>query len=33
MGYQTSLMIYCPGAYRFKDFVNRGFVMDILLAG
>jgi di/tricarboxylate transporter len=32
MGYQTSLMIYGHGGYRFKDFVKMGFVPDILLA-
>ncbi len=32
MGYQTSLMIYGPGGYRFKDFVKMGIVLDILLA-
>ncbi|MBL8203724.1 MAG: SLC13 family permease [Blastocatellia bacterium] len=32
MGYQTSLMIYGPGGYRFKDFVRMGLVLDLLLA-
>jgi di/tricarboxylate transporter len=33
MGYQTNLMIYEPGGYRFKDFVRMGIALDILLAG
>lgn len=33
MGYQTNLMIYGPGGYRFKDFVRMGIALDILLAG
>jgi len=32
MGYQTNLMIYGPGGYRFKDFVRMGIVLDLLLA-
>ncbi len=32
IGYQTSLMIYGPGGYRFKDFVRMGLVLDLLLA-
>jgi len=32
IGYQTSLMIYGPGGYRFRDFVRMGLVLDILLA-
>lgn len=32
IGYQTSLMIYGPGGYRFKDFVRMGIVLDLLLA-
>jgi len=32
MGYQTNLMIYGPGGYRFKDFVKMGIVLDLLLA-
>ena len=32
MGYQTNLMIYGPGGYRFKDFVRMGMALDILLA-
>jgi di/tricarboxylate transporter len=32
MGYQTSLMIYGPGGYRFKDFVRMGLALDLLLA-
>jgi len=31
MGYQTSLMIYGPGGYRFRDFVRMGIVLDIIL--
>jgi di/tricarboxylate transporter len=32
IGYQTSLMIYGPGGYRFKDFVRMGIALDLLLA-
>jgi di/tricarboxylate transporter len=32
MGYQTSLMIYGPGGYHFKDFVRMGIALDLLLA-
>ncbi len=32
IGYQTSLMIYGPGGYRFKDFILMGIPLDILLA-
>jgi di/tricarboxylate transporter len=32
IGYQTSLMIYGPGGYRFKDFVRMGIVLDALVA-
>jgi di/tricarboxylate transporter len=31
IGYQTSLMIYGPGGYRFIDFVRMGVVLDIIL--
>jgi di/tricarboxylate transporter len=31
IGYQTSLMIYGPGGYRFRDFVRMGLVLDALL--
>jgi di/tricarboxylate transporter len=33
VGYQTSLMIYGPGGYRFMDFVRMGVVLDLLVAG
>lgn len=32
IGYQTSLMIYGPGGYSFKDFVRMGIPLDIVLA-
>jgi di/tricarboxylate transporter len=32
IGYQTSLMIYGPGGYRFKDFIRMGIVLDALVA-
>lgn len=32
IGYQTSLMIYGPGGYRFKDFIRMGIPLDLLLA-
>jgi di/tricarboxylate transporter len=32
IGYQTSMMIYGPGGYRFKDFIRIGLVLDLILA-
>jgi di/tricarboxylate transporter len=32
IGYQTSLMIYGPGGYRFKDFLRMGLALDLILA-
>ncbi|MDX2044296.1 MAG: SLC13 family permease [Acidobacteriota bacterium] len=32
IGYQTSLMIYGPGGYNFKDFIRMGIVLDLILA-
>lgn len=32
IGYQTSLMIYGPGGYRFKDFISMGVPLDLILA-
>jgi di/tricarboxylate transporter len=32
IGYQTSLMIYGPGGYRFRDYVRMGIPLDLLLA-
>jgi di/tricarboxylate transporter len=32
IGYQTSLMVYGPGGYSFRDFVRMGIVLDVLLA-
>ena len=32
IGYQTSLMIYGPGGYRFRDFLRMGIPLDLLLA-
>jgi di/tricarboxylate transporter len=32
IGYQTSLMIYGPGGYRFKDFIRMGIVLDLVVA-
>lgn len=31
IGYQTHLMVYGPGGYRFTDFVRVGFLMDLVL--
>lgn len=32
IGYQTSLMIYGPGGYRFRDFILMGIPLDLVLA-
>jgi di/tricarboxylate transporter len=32
IGYQTSLMIYGPGGYRFKDYILMGIPLDLILA-
>ena len=32
IGYQTSLMIYGPGGYRFSDFIRMGIPLDLILA-
>ena len=31
IGYQTHMMVYGPGGYRFSDFVRVGVPLDILL--
>ena len=31
LGYQTNLMVYGPGGYRFTDFLRTGFPLQILL--
>jgi di/tricarboxylate transporter len=33
IGYQTSLMIYGPGGYSFRDFVRMGIPLDVILTG
>ena len=32
IGYQTNLMVYGPGGYRFSDYVRIGVPLDILIA-
>ncbi|MFW5982243.1 MAG: SLC13 family permease, partial [Halanaerobiaceae bacterium] len=32
MGYQTNMMIYGPGGYKFRDFFKVGFPLQIILA-
>jgi di/tricarboxylate transporter len=32
IGYQTSMMIYGPGGYRFQDFIRMGIALDLILA-
>ena len=31
VGYQTNLMVFGPGGYRFSDFVRVGAPMNILI--
>jgi di/tricarboxylate transporter len=31
IGYQTNLMVYGPGGYRFSDFARMGFVLNVSL--
>jgi di/tricarboxylate transporter len=31
IGYQTNLMVYGPGGYRFSDYLRIGVPLDILV--
>jgi di/tricarboxylate transporter len=31
IGYQTNLMVYGPGGYRFADYLRIGVPLDILI--
>ena len=33
MGYQTNMMVYAPGKYRFKDFVYFGLPLTLIFWG
>ena len=32
LGYQTNLMVYGPGNYRFTDFIRLGLPLQLILA-
>jgi di/tricarboxylate transporter len=32
VGYQTNLMVYGPGGYRFSDYVKLGLPLTIIIA-
>jgi di/tricarboxylate transporter len=32
MGYQTNLMVYGPGGYKFGDYLRVGIPLDIVIA-
>ena len=32
IGYQTNLMVYGPGGYRFNDYLRIGIPLDVLIA-
>jgi di/tricarboxylate transporter len=33
MGYQTNLLVYGPGSYRFADYLKLGIPLNLIVIG